>query len=161
MSAHQNHRGLGRSTGGGGAELNGGTRSGGVGRPVRFTPTCVGTTAASFHGHENAARFTPTCVGTTASPLDVCEHDAVHPHVRGDNARQCPSEAVGDGSPPRAWGQLPGATHNERAERIRSVNPVHSDAGGFATRSAFQRSGRNWSSWLTGVSAIRVSTSFR
>ena len=73
--------------------------------PHRFTPTCVGTTAAAatrrccgtvhphvrgddvlMHPHVRVrARFTPTCVGTTAVP------------VRTETRRV--------GSPPRAWGR--------------------------------------------------------
>ena len=93
---------------------------------LRFTPTCVGTTAttlclygsgsgspprawgqlAALLGLFHHARFTPTCVGTTF-PLPTAKHRLpVHPHVRGDNTRRASLALWAPGSPPRAWGQL-------------------------------------------------------
>ena len=52
-------------------------------------------------------RFTPTGVGTM--PLSGCGSrcNAVHPHGRGDNGWPVDEIVHVDGSPPRAWGQLP------------------------------------------------------
>ena len=51
------------------------------------------------------ARFTPTGVGTICRSARVDGADAVHPHGRGDNFLIRTPALVGDGSPPRAWGQ--------------------------------------------------------
>ena len=50
-------------------------------------------------------RFTPTCAGTTAWTISPASRCAVHPHVRGDN--QLGRFGLGEdyGSPPRARGQ--------------------------------------------------------
>jgi len=50
-------------------------------------------------------RFTPTGVGTTTASGGASGWCPVHPHGRGDNARQRPAPAGRCGSPPRAWGQ--------------------------------------------------------
>jgi len=50
-------------------------------------------------------RFTPTCVGTTYTRSPYTHSPAVHPHVRGDNAFMLFPSFVCVGSPPRAWGQ--------------------------------------------------------
>ena len=55
---------------------------------------------------ESAMRFTPTCVGTTALVRSAPPWFPVHPHVRGDNRHLQCDECSADGSPPRAWGQL-------------------------------------------------------
>ncbi len=54
-------------------------------------------------------RFTPTCVGTTAAYARAALINAVHPHVCGDNGAQLFTSANQNGSPPRVWGQPPGA----------------------------------------------------
>src|SRR5690606_27950607 len=79
-----------------------------IGSPLRFTPTCVGTTqsgqghllASAVHPHvrgddDRAARvedvvtrFTPTCVGTTRRLVARPQGAPVHPHVRGDDAQK-------------------------------------------------------------------------
>ena len=51
-------------------------------------------------------RFTPTCVGTTRAYSPKYSIAAVHPHVRGDNMGTVEPSREGCGSPPRAWGQL-------------------------------------------------------
>ncbi len=50
-------------------------------------------------------RFTPTCVGTTRITASVCAMISVHPHVRGDDRNAHMSAYSEDGSPPRAWGR--------------------------------------------------------
>ena len=51
-------------------------------------------------------RFTPTCVGTTTHGREASVPPTVHPHVRGDDL-DITNDANGNaGSPPRAWGRL-------------------------------------------------------
>ena len=52
-------------------------------------------------------RFTPTCVGTTRGAPLPRGPGAVHPHVRGDNIIFFLHFCIFSGSPPRAWGQQP------------------------------------------------------
>ncbi len=54
---------------------------------------------------DSGMRFTPTCVGTTASMPRGRSVRAVHPHVRGDDALAPRTMTVPIGSPPRAWGR--------------------------------------------------------
>ena len=53
---------------------------------------------------EAVHRFTPTCVGSTTSRTCTGPNDAVHPHVRGEHAKQVQQRRRQRGSPPRAWG---------------------------------------------------------
>ena len=53
-------------------------------------------------------RFTPTCVGTTAWWSWSAFWPAVHPHVRGDDSRSTTGLSPLAGSPPRAWGRPQG-----------------------------------------------------
>ena len=91
----------------------------------RFTPTGVGTIAASsrrasaiaVHPHGRGdntpqtapsavpARFTPTGVGTIATASASATLTTVHPHGRGDNFLFQRGSERHLGSPPRAWGQ--------------------------------------------------------
>ena len=66
---------------------------------------------------EVAIRFTPTCVGTTAWAASVSAASSVHPHVRGDNSSLVRVSTAISGSPPRAWGQLPRSSR--RPSRLR------------------------------------------
>ena len=50
-------------------------------------------------------RFTPTGVGTMAASRRRCIQAAVHPHGRGDNLWYSIGTVINHGSPPRAWGQ--------------------------------------------------------
>ena len=50
-------------------------------------------------------RFTPTCVGTTVCAVRYSGCYSVHPHVCGDNKRDVADRIWADGSPPRVWGQ--------------------------------------------------------
>ena len=50
-------------------------------------------------------RFTPTCVGTTRTGGRIFRGKTVHPHVRGDDKKTTRSRGLCDGSPPRAWGR--------------------------------------------------------
>ena len=85
-------------------------------------------------------RFTPTCVGTTHSPPASTAPRSVHPHVRGDDVESRVSAQPLRGSPPRAWGRpaqqagsLPGLRFTptcvgttlpaHRAPRMRAVHP--------------------------------------
>ncbi len=53
-------------------------------------------------------RFTPTCVGTASPASRSRPPQTVHPHVRGDCICARASKSSLRGSPPRAWGLLPG-----------------------------------------------------
>ncbi len=52
-----------------------------------------------------ARRFTPTCVGTAAASVSVALVVPVHPHVRGDGFPSPSRSPHLSGSPPRAWGR--------------------------------------------------------
>ncbi len=75
--------------------------------PVRFTPTCVGSTLV-FCSSSSSSRFTPTCVGSTTPSIPLMLPWAVHPHVRGEYGVLDAPDVGDDGSPPRAWGVLAG-----------------------------------------------------
>ncbi len=66
-------------------------------------------------------RFTPTCVGTTASMCAVAFRAAVHPHVRGDNLTAISVPCLLCGSPPRAWGQR---KHTDNRLFVRRFTPT-------------------------------------
>ena len=51
-------------------------------------------------------RFTPTCVGITAARTPTPRAAPVHPHVRGDHIAVVSDGCPCTGSPPRAWGSL-------------------------------------------------------
>jgi len=109
------------------------TRRGG-----RFTPTGVGTiwlcTWLTMLGGGSpprawgqctalgswlpAPRFTPTGVGTMRGRRSCRDLTTVHPHGRGDNLKECDSNARVYGSPPRAWGQSCCAPPPSRAKRF-------------------------------------------
>ena len=55
---------------------------------------------------ERLVRFTPTGVGTISSYDNCAPCASVHPHGRGDNRAVLLTDFIGDGSPPRAWGQF-------------------------------------------------------
>src|SRR5579883_2030862 len=55
-----------------------------------------------------ASRFTPTRVGTTSIPPLSPQVKTVHPHTRGDDVRKGFVRFMVRGSPPHAWGRLPG-----------------------------------------------------
>ena len=99
------------------------------GHTVRFTPTGVGTMRENRHQQRshrgspprawgqflsktvssNTKRFTPTGVGTITLMACRLGVSLVHPHGRGDNRVTIVPWADRRGSPPRAWGQSPGA----------------------------------------------------
>ena len=119
---------------------------------VRFTPTCVGTTAKQWRDGDwdigspprawgqpnnsssfsNPKRFTPTCVGTTHCCCRRRQRCEVHPHVRGDNSLPQPGPADGRGSPPRAWGQRQkagrGTDRQQVHPHVRGDNVVNDQA---------------------------------
>src|SRR5690606_13017325 len=64
-------------------------------------------------------RSTPTCVGTTSHQRSVGKECSVHPHVRGDNRKDCRRNPGRDGPPPRAWGQQD--CHGVRINQHRST----------------------------------------
>ena len=68
--------------------------------------------------HHSANRFTPTRVGTTPPGRLPADARTVHPHARGDNHVVRASHHRGDGSPPRAWGQLRWRCHSSQASRF-------------------------------------------
>ncbi len=51
-------------------------------------------------------RFIPTCVGKMVQENYVHYIHPVHPHLRGENARDAASSLSGIGSSPPAWGKL-------------------------------------------------------
>jgi len=57
---------------------------------------------------QKCLRFTPTCVGNTDD--DFLEHhkQTVHPHMRGEYPGIALPFTISFGSPPHAWGILPG-----------------------------------------------------
>ena len=61
-------------------------------------------------------RFTPTCVGTTVRCRPCPGGPSVHPHVRGDDYETLKRAPKDSGSPPRAWGRLTGSVrvHSDR-----------------------------------------------
>ncbi len=65
-------------------------------------------------------RFTPTCVGNTAACGTSPTASAVHPHVRGEYPTAPTCTALANGSPPRAWG-IPGRRLGARPRR--TVHP--------------------------------------
>ncbi len=54
----------------------------------------------------SARRFTPACAGTTCGQPARESRRAVHPRVRGDDARRSMARGIVVGSPPRARGRL-------------------------------------------------------
>ena len=50
------------------------------------------------------SRFTPTCVGSMAASSFFSADGSVHPHVRGEHHEVPLAKANQGGSPPRAWG---------------------------------------------------------
>src|SRR5690606_25481891 len=54
---------------------------------------------------ESPLRFTPTCVGTSSESIRSFRMSTVHPHVRGDEHSGWPPMTQRIGSPPRAWGR--------------------------------------------------------
>ena len=67
------------------------------------------------------ARFTPTGVGTIAATARCLTRRTVHPHGRGDNLRRPLARVERHGSPPRAWGQCFGA---KRLQPLRRFTPT-------------------------------------
>ena len=63
-------------------------------------------------------RFTPTGVGTISRDRRARRSRLVHPHGRGDNFVVRTPALVGDGSPPRAWGQCVRETFAEPYARF-------------------------------------------
>ena len=78
---------------------------GSLGRSQTGSPPRAWGQCARNYGDAAAARFTPTGVGTIAADADLLPSKTVHPHGRGDNAREVVVAEGEDGSPPRAWGQ--------------------------------------------------------
>ena len=58
-------------------------------------------------GADRPVRFTPTGVGTMPRARPRSRPSAVHPHGRGDNGSPPETDRPSIGSPPRAWGQSP------------------------------------------------------
>ena len=69
-------------------------------------------------GRDRRHRFTPTCVGTTPASGLRTALNAVHPHVRGDDALRAARAADAAGSPPRAWGRRPRRPVGPRRRRF-------------------------------------------
>ena len=79
-------------------------------------------------------RFTPTCVGTTAPAIPGADFGPVHPHVRGDNGGLLARANINAGSPPRAWGQHTAARRRTVAGRF-TPTCVGTTLGAGAARS--------------------------
>ena len=88
-------------------------------------------------------RFTPTGVGTIAVKNSCSRSVAVHPHGRGDNFLRDQTDPTIDGSPPRAWGQLSGASLRRQRCRFTptGVGTIAS-ARASSTRAAVHPHGR-------------------
>ena len=125
-----------------------------VKRPMRFTPTCVGTlthsdsrpSAVPVHPHvrgdasassawtPTSRRFTPTCVGTLGISADPSWPAAVHPHVRGDAVLVDGPQALRQRFTPTCVGTLGAWISNHPSM---SVHPhVRGDACDLANTSA-------------------------
>ena len=63
-------------------------------------------------------RITPTCVGSTTPSRLHPERGSDHPHVRGEHLIDGEPQALGVGSPPRAWGAHVGPTVSDVLGRI-------------------------------------------
>ncbi len=82
-----------------------------------FTPTGVGKRFCLYvewrHG-----RFTPTGVGKRVTEKLNIPPVAVHPHGRGEKAREDREFVAGPGSPPRAWGKAAASSNVSRSQRF-------------------------------------------
>ena len=74
-------------------------------------------------------RFTPTCVGTTAKPGSIPQRPAVHPHMRGDNVSRGQWRFADAGSPPHAWGQHCNLKNLRPANQKKSLEVFDSPRG--------------------------------
>ena len=61
--------------------------------------------SSSLIGYVCRSQFTPTCVGTKAASRAACAASSVHPHARGDDKYLAVVAYNSPGSPPRAWGR--------------------------------------------------------
>ena len=89
-------------------------------RVARFTPTCVGKSAAQLR-RPCRRRFTPTCVGKSRAHVDAGDGcGGSPPRVWGNRSPAAVDIGYAAGSPPRVWG-------NHYAEppatRCRAVHP--------------------------------------
>jgi len=78
--------------------------------------------------HHRPMRFTPTGVGTISGAHALLPHNPVHPHGRGDNGGSMRSSTSISGSPPRAWGQSEQRAPVPKGERFTptGVGTIHS-----------------------------------
>src|SRR5947207_2993383 len=76
-------------------------------------------------------RFTPTCVGTLLADGTYLVDGTVHPHVRGDIARNLRAVLASRGSPPRAWGHS-----RRRTPAASGMRFTPTCVGTFSTRRA-------------------------
>ena len=63
-------------------------------------------------------RFTPTGVGRTSTDRPGTRPTPVHPHGRGEDTARTAQRDDAVGSPPRAWGGLPGASSSVDRSRF-------------------------------------------
>ena len=71
-------------------------RSSNLARPLRFTPTCVGTIPAALGADSNGGS-PPHAWGQCCQSVQTLGRPAVHPHMRGDNrirAKLTPDSSV-------------------------------------------------------------------
>jgi len=83
----------------------------------RFTPTCVGNTAAERDDLAAARGSPPRAWGILTCAVAMSDVLPVHPHVRGEYGVPAHRPRAVAGSPPRAWGILgvaSGATAGQR-----------------------------------------------
>jgi len=69
-------------------------------------------------GADRPVRFTPTGVGTMPRARPRSRPSAVHPHGRGDNGSPPETDRPSIGSPPRAWGQYRAQFDDDIAHRF-------------------------------------------
>src|SRR5690606_39181198 len=73
--------------------------------PLRFTPTCVGTTCVDGPLSPCPAGSPPHAWGRRKACGGAVDSGLVHPHMRGDDRILSESSEDMFGSPPHAWGR--------------------------------------------------------
>jgi len=85
---------------------------------VRGSPPLAWGTPVRLQGPARQVRFTPTRVGNTAPAQGGPRTRPVHPHSRGEHSPTTSSYRLVPGSPPLAWGTLPGWDHHRLGVRF-------------------------------------------
>ncbi len=87
---------------------------------VRYTPTCVGKTAALAPSASAKIGTPPRVWGKLTGILILNAHKEVHPHVCGENLTIPDSGQRVGGTPPRVWGKPPGCS---KQRQLSAVHP--------------------------------------